>query len=217
MDSVKVYMYFLRFNAEDLHVFYDEYGIAAVAYNGPHQALHNDQIIQHCFSEGYIDRSEDTALILYAYTDDPVLAKSFELSRDSHLFVKKTVKMTGEEFTRLKRYKEAKLVMYEMIIGPDKYLNVVVTDFEAVKVAEMDDDLIASELMVSEDIVYFMPLENGIQFQDDLFSESLFRALQVFHFKEYMGEDSAPPLESTTLVNEWNLFYAYFSETLNWK
>ena len=215
MSQIKVYMYFLRFNAEDLKVFYDERGIAAVSYTGNYVFLHNDRVIQHCFEEGYIDRMESVALILYAFTEDPVLAKSFELSRNSRIFVKKTAVLSEEEFQKLNRYTEARLSTEQITIGPNQYLNITVNQLEISKIVEMDEETIVTEFDCDD--LLFMPLENGISFQDDLFGDSLTAALETFKFKQLMGECECGPSEAHFTINEWNIFYAYFSDTLGWK
>ena len=134
MSQVKVYLYFLGFNADDLKVFYDEYGIAAVSYVGTYTFLHDAAVIQHCFDEGYIERRESVAFALYAFTDDPVIAKMFELSRNSHLFVRKTKKFSKDAYKNLCRFTEARLSVEKLIVGKDEHVNVAMNQFEIGKI-----------------------------------------------------------------------------------
>lgn len=215
MSQIKVYLYFLGFNADDLKVFYDEYGIAAVSYVGTYTFLHDAAVIQHCFDEGYIERRESVAFALYAFTDDPVIAKMFELSRNSHLFVRKTKKFSKDAYKNLCRFTEARLSVEKLIVGKDEHVNVAMNQFEIGKISETDPESIISDWLDAYNIFEFLPLENGYNFVDDLLEDSLIQALEILSFKGLLGEEDRGPSEIPIQVNDLSVFYLYFQDTLS--
>ena len=213
-DQIKVYLYFLGFNAEDLKVFFDNDGIAAVSYSGIHEFLHNADTLRHCFEEGYVDRRDSVAFVLYAFTEDPLIAELFESTRNSRIFIKKVKKVSNDEFDRLCRFREARLSIERLTCGPNQYLDIVMNEFEILKISEMDEETIVSDWCADKGVFEFMPLENGYSFNDDILSDSLQFALASLQFKVLLGEEELGPTEYRVQINEWSVFYAYFSEML---
>lgn len=208
-----VYLYFLGFHADDLKMFYDNNGIAAISYLGKYDFLNSEDVIRHCVEEGYIERKDDVAFILYGFTKEHLVAQMFESIRNMHIFKRKKVRMTKSEYDHLCRFREAALEMERVLCGIDEYLTVVMNGYERTVIDSFDDEAIVSEFWwestVDDDD--FILMENGYSTQDDLLSESLLEALECIKFKSILG--LADYLADVQL-NEWSVFYMQFCNTL---
>lgn len=212
--QVKVFLYFLGFKSDDLLVFYDNEGVAAVSYKGAHAFLQDSDVIRHCFEEGYIYRKGDISFILYAFTDDISVANTFEESRNMNIFVRKKTKLTKEEFSNLNRFKEAKLSIEPILYASNQYMSIAMTRFEMDKVSEIDEETIISDWGEWTEAFEFLPMEDGCSFNDECLGESVSSALQDLKFRYLLGIDDGGPIDRDTQINEWNVFYACFSDTL---
>lgn len=212
--TITVYLYFLEVNADDILVFYDAYDeIAAISYKGMNTFLNDSDAIRHCFEEGYIERQGERAFVLYGFTDDKSIALSFEATRNMDIFHRKTLHISDDEFLDLNRFKEGKLRMEAIQYGTDKYMGIVMSEFEILTITNMREEDLVCIWDESCHIFEFMPMENGYSFMDECLSDSLNNALNAFKFKYLLGEIEPCPAEGVD-INEWNLFYLYFSDTL---